>query len=106
EPGHTITGANADHRLKLPASQIDTYLRALARTLASEQGVAIDASVLAACGQASPQGVDRKWLSAVAADLKANAGRAPIVVGRKQPARVHALAHAVNVGLGNVGSTI
>ncbi len=106
EAGHTITGASADHRLKLAASRVEGYLRALARTLATQHGLALDATVLAACGQGNTQGIPQTWLAGVAADLKANAGRAPIVVGRKQPARVHALAFALNAALGNIDTTI
>src|ERR1017187_9099012 len=51
---------------------------------------------------ASPSGA----LAACARDLKLNAGRALVVVGDAQPPIVHALAHAINEALGNVGRTV
>src|SRR5690554_3952816 len=39
EPGHSVTGAAADHRLRLPASQVGAYLVALAQTLASKHSL-------------------------------------------------------------------
>ena len=42
-----------------------------------------------------------KWVKAVAKDFAEHAGKSLIVVGPRQPAWVHALAHAVNDALGN-----
>ena len=46
------------------------------------------------------------WIDEVAADLKAHAGRGVIVAGRRQPPLVHALVHAMNAALGNIGKTV
>ena len=46
------------------------------------------------------------WIEAAAKDLAANHGASLIVVGESQPPAVHALAHAMNVELGNVGKTV
>ncbi len=46
------------------------------------------------------------WIEEVAADLKAHAGRAVILAGRRQPPLVHALVHAMNAALGNLGKTV
>ncbi|MGA8892522.1 MAG: 4Fe-4S dicluster domain-containing protein, partial [Anaeromyxobacteraceae bacterium] len=40
------------------------------------------------------------------ADLAANRGRSVVLAGPRQPPAVHALAHAMNAGLGNVGATV
>ncbi|HQR29854.1 MAG TPA: 4Fe-4S dicluster domain-containing protein, partial [Anaeromyxobacteraceae bacterium] len=42
----------------------------------------------------------------VAADLAANKGRSIVLAGPRQPPAVHALAHAMNAALGNVGATV
>jgi molybdopterin-containing oxidoreductase family iron-sulfur binding subunit len=42
----------------------------------------------------------------VAADLRAHRGRSAVIAGDEQPAVVHALAHAINAALGNVGATV
>jgi molybdopterin-containing oxidoreductase family iron-sulfur binding subunit len=45
-------------------------------------------------------------VAALAKDLLANKGRSVVIAGRRQPAAVHALVDAINVGLGNVGTTV
>jgi molybdopterin-containing oxidoreductase family iron-sulfur binding subunit len=96
----SITGANADHRLRLPARRIPAFVAALAAELRG-QGLAIDAP-------AAPQvnGVDAAWLRALAEDLLANRGASLIVAGPRQPAAVHAAVVALNAALGNVSSTV
>jgi Fe-S-cluster-containing dehydrogenase component len=102
ESNYTVTGSIADHRLRLPQSQIEAYARALTAAL-GKRGVA----GLANLGKsASLDAVTQPWLDAVAADLAANRGRALVVAGSAQPARVHALVHALNQALGNVGKTV
>jgi molybdopterin-containing oxidoreductase family iron-sulfur binding subunit len=100
EPSPTTTGANADHRLRLPAAAIEGYAYALALELAKHVGTSLDALRPALQQQASAAGIPPKWLDAVAKDLAANHGRALIVVGSRQPPRLHALALLLNRALG------
>jgi molybdopterin-containing oxidoreductase family iron-sulfur binding subunit len=93
----TITGAMADHRLPMQATEIEGFARALAQALGVDVG---------AGGATAPQGVPAKWLQALAKDLQAQHGASIIVVGEAQPPVVHALAHAMNQALGNVGQTV
>jgi molybdopterin-containing oxidoreductase family iron-sulfur binding subunit len=95
ETALTSTGAKADHRLALPARDIEGFARALATRLGVPVG-----------GAAIPTGVDEKWLAAAAKDLEAHRGRCLVVAGDRQPAAVHLLAHALNHRLGNVGQTV
>jgi molybdopterin-containing oxidoreductase family iron-sulfur binding subunit len=84
EPHMTVTGATADHRLRLAAHGVHGYALRLARTLGVE---------------GLPDGPfegDPRWLTAVAADLRRAGARALVVAGRRQPAAVHALARAIN----------
>ncbi|MEZ4869167.1 MAG: TAT-variant-translocated molybdopterin oxidoreductase [Caldilineaceae bacterium] len=92
----TITGAKADHRLPLRAGQIVTYANVLARRL----GVALPGPE-----PELPQ-AHTDWLAALARDLQAQPGRSLIIAGPEQPPQVHALAHAMNATLQNVGSTV
>lgn len=101
----SLTGMSADHRLRLAPSQVDRYLRALAARLASE-GVSLPGGVGEAVRGVTVEGVPVEWVNAVAADLMENRGRSAVVVGSGQPAHVHALAHAINAGLGNLGTTV
>jgi molybdopterin-containing oxidoreductase family iron-sulfur binding subunit len=105
EPSYSTTGANADHRLRLPARSIEGYLLALAKEL-STKGVDLGGVSAAFGAAAAPEGVPANWIKAVAQDLVANRGRSIVTVGSRQPARLHALAHAINGALSNVGSTV
>jgi len=97
EPTPTITGAMADHRLPLAARDVSQAARALAKALEVEGATDADANRLAG---------HEAWFSTLAADLKAHRGKSLVIVGEGQPAEVHALAHAINAALGNIGETI
>jgi len=97
---YSLTGAMADHRLRLESRQIAPFLAALAARLAPP-----------AAGAASPAGagvagVDPRWIDALAKDLLANRGKGLIVAGERQPAAVHAAVCALNTYLGNAGTTV
>ncbi|MDB6031312.1 MAG: hydrogenase [Verrucomicrobiales bacterium] len=98
----TLTGANADHRLRVPASAILPVAAAIATQIAPDNA--------AVSGLARkfplPQGVDPKWIAECAADLAANKGATLVMAGYRQPAAVHVLAHLINAALGNVGKTV
>ncbi len=105
EPARTVTGNNADHRLRLPASDIERYALALAVEL-GKNGVTLGELGPLVSAQANGEGIPPKWLSEVAKDLANSRGRALVVVGSRQPATLHALAHALNAALGSVGATV
>ncbi len=93
EAQHTSTGASADHRLALKPSQVVE----LALRIAKEIGVE---------GSPEAAGLDDaqvKFAVAVAKDLKAHKGKGLVLVGDSQPAYAHALGHAINQALGNIG---
>jgi molybdopterin-containing oxidoreductase family iron-sulfur binding subunit len=98
EPGFSVTGAAADNRLRLPASQVGAFVSALHSAL--ELGDAPSDGPLD--GHADAQ----KWVSELAVDLAANRGRSVVVVGSRQPAWVHGLVHLLNQKLGNLGKTV
>ena len=93
---YSLTGAMADHRLRLESRQIAPFLAALAARLAAP-GAPAGASVA---------GVDARWIDALAKDLLANRGKGLIVAGDRQPAAVHAAVCSLNTYLGNTGSTV
>ena len=107
EPARTTTGNMADHRLRLAAGDVEKYAFALAAEL-MKQGVPLGPEVAASVTKhgAGADGVPPKWLAAVAKDLVSNRARALVVVGARQPAVVHALAHAMNAALGAIGATV
>ncbi|MDB5557033.1 MAG: Molybdopterin oxidoreductase, iron-sulfur binding subunit, partial [Rhizobium sp.] len=106
EPSYTTTGANADHRLRLPAREVELYLHALAGRLVSQHNLDLGEIGNAVRNAQAPQGVPAKWIEAVANDLAAHRGASVLVAGSRQPAAVHALTHAINQALGNAGQTV
>ncbi|HSB68502.1 MAG TPA: TAT-variant-translocated molybdopterin oxidoreductase [Candidatus Methylomirabilis sp.] len=90
----TNTGVMADHRLPVRAGEIETFARAVARGV----GLPVEG--------ASAPAAHAKWIAALARDLQQHRGSSLIVAGEQQPPVVHALAHAMNQALGNVGSTV
>ena len=93
EPTPSVTGSSADHRWPLRASDIELFARALAGRLGIGSGAPLS-------GDAA------KWADAIAKDLQSQRGTSLVVAGEYQPAAVHALAHAINANLGNVGKTV
>jgi len=93
----TTTGLKAEHRLGLRASEIPAFAAELAKAV----GVA---------GVVAPSyawtGEQRKYLAALAQDLKAHASKSVVIPGLYQDASVAALAQAVNNTLGNTGKTV
>jgi molybdopterin-containing oxidoreductase family iron-sulfur binding subunit len=77
------TGSVADHRIPVKPSQIES----VARAILAGQGTT---NVLAALIQ----------------DLQAHRGSSIVIAGDEQPAVVHAIAHAINAQLGNIGTTV
>lgn len=108
ESAYTYTGASADHRLRIASQKIPAFALAIAAELGQTHKAALAPEVVAAAAAAS-QGLDerqKRWARAIAKDLFLNRGRGVIVAGRKQPAAVHAVAHAINAALDNAGSTV
>jgi len=97
---YSLTGAMADHRLRLQSRQIAPFLSALATRLAAGEAGAASLS-----GAGIP-GVDARWIDAVAKDLLANRGKSLIVAGDRQPPAVHGAVCALNTSLGNTGKTV
>jgi len=105
EANFSLTGAAADHRLPVKASQVGVILAALQSTLASDHGVGAAPSNAPSGGILAEERT-QKFVTALAGDLAANRSRCVIAVGASQPASVHAQAHALNIALGNRGKTV
>jgi molybdopterin-containing oxidoreductase family iron-sulfur binding subunit len=90
----TTTGAKADHRIPMRASEIEKFAHNLSSHLPANPptgGVVGDNP-----GFAGP----------LVQDLLAHRASSVAIVGDHQPPVVHAFAHAVNQALGNVGKTV
>jgi molybdopterin-containing oxidoreductase family iron-sulfur binding subunit len=89
------TGMKADHRLPLRASEVENFTRALAGALGVNDAAG-------SSGGAEAQ----KFVAALAKDLQSHKGLSVVTAGDHQSPAVHALAHAMNQALGNVGQTV
>lgn len=104
ESNYSLTGAMADHRLRLPAGMIPAFLAALAVEL-KNKGLNLDISTEFA-GALVGQKFDHKWLTALADDLIKNKGASIITAGQSLGRESHLLVLAINEALGNFGSTM
>ena len=93
----TTTGLKAEHRLGLRASEIPAF--------AAELAQAVGVAGVQAPGYAWTD-EQKKFLAALAKDLKASAGKCVVIPGLYQDESVTALAGAMNTALGNVGKTV
>jgi len=101
ENRYTITGGMADHRMRLPVSQIGAFAVALAEKIGVDS--ALDASLKQLAGTPS---FDGQWLAEMAKDLQSAKGRSLVLVGARQPEWVQLLVGAINAALGNLGKTL
>ena len=90
----SITGAMADERLPVKPSEVELF----ARALASELGLTVEVPRLSERVQ--------NFASSSARRLKSLEGKSLVVPGSTQTAVVHALSHAINERLKNVGQTL
>jgi len=94
----TTTGASADHHWSVKPSELISI-----------------ASKLAALSGANPTDqlnmmhsgfLGEPWQKAIVNDLQQYKGASIVIAGNEAPPAVHALAHAMNAALGNVGKTV
>ncbi len=93
----TLTGAKSDHRLTVKPSQMTEIAKAIAAGLGVSGATSTGAGL-------SPE--ITQWIGAMTKDLLASRGKSIVVAGDNQPPVIHALAHAMNGALGNVGTTV
>jgi len=87
------TGAMADHTWEVKPSEFEAIARAIGAGTVPQ----------------SPTGtatVNLPWILPLAEDLLKNRGASIVLAGDNQPPMIHALAHAMNNALGNVGKTV
>ncbi|HEY0368950.1 MAG TPA: 4Fe-4S dicluster domain-containing protein, partial [Chthoniobacterales bacterium] len=107
ENRYTLTGAMADHRLRVPASQIPAFTHALANKIASVTHDPGLGSVIATL--TPPQGAmqfDDAWITECANDLISKSGASIVVAGPQQPVAVQLMVYGINAALKNIGATL
>jgi Fe-S-cluster-containing dehydrogenase component len=92
------TGAKADHRLPMQASEVESFARSLLGQLNAKPVLPVGAS--------AHQQKTFMFADATGTDLTRARGASVIIPGEHQPPAVHALAHAINAALGNIGKTV
>ena len=102
ESGYSLTGAMADHRLRIPSSHVPYFVGALALELKS-QGLQLNE--LGNLDKFINHGFDRDWIRILANDLLNAKGKGIIVAGRNQGPDLHAMVLALNNALNNSGET-
>jgi molybdopterin-containing oxidoreductase family iron-sulfur binding subunit len=108
EAAYSLTGGSADHRIVVTSSLVPVVLGRLAAKLL-EAGMPLPRgaeAARAAIDLFAAHPFDDPRIARVASDLMAAAGKGAIVVGPRQPAAAHALAHVLNTALGNTGAAV
>jgi molybdopterin-containing oxidoreductase family iron-sulfur binding subunit len=95
----TTTGLKAEHRLGLRASEIPAFAAELAKAVGGSP-IPVNAPSYNWTDE------QKKFLAALAKDLRAHAGKSVVIPGLYQDASVSTLASVINGALGNVGKTV
>jgi len=95
----TLTGTNADTRIRMHPAAFEGFLAALVREIARQRS--LPEPILRAAAQI-PAAYAEKAQS-IAGELLQAGDRAVVLVGAHLPASVHALALAINWALGSIG---
>ncbi len=101
----TLTGGNADHRLRVrPTDVIRVAAQVAVAVLTQANAPAAMLSALRRLGEGAP--VKAEWVAACAKDLLEHKGSAVVLAGYAQPAGVHLIAQALNAVLGAFGPVV
>lgn len=102
ESGLSLTGAAADHRVALPPRDLERLVLAVAVELA-RRGVFLPFPVP---GDPAVGERGRRFAALAARELAMARGRGVLLAGPRLAPEVHALVHAINSALGNIGTTV
>ncbi|SMO55926.1 TAT-variant-translocated molybdopterin oxidoreductase [Fodinibius sediminis] len=100
ESTFSLTGSNADNRLRLKSGDIGLFIYALAAELSNS------VSGLSAFSGVSNRFSDHEWIPVLAEELLENRGESVLTVGRDHQPELHATVAAINTALGNTGQSV
>ena len=104
---HSVTGSNADHRLRVRSQEVGDVVMALAAQLESAHGLSIEGDYSGYAELAQTLSYNGKpFVPALAKDLADNRGRSALVIGPRLPSHAQAILHALNQALGNTNQTV
>ncbi|MEP6708439.1 MAG: 4Fe-4S dicluster domain-containing protein, partial [Pyrinomonadaceae bacterium] len=92
----TTTGASADHRWSVKPSELQDVAHAVWMGRVPTDGKIPHPS----------SGISIEAIVSIGDDLQQHKGASIVITGKEAPPAVHALAHAMNDALGNVGKTV
>jgi MoCo/4Fe-4S cofactor protein with predicted Tat translocation signal len=102
EPVVSLTGSMADHRVSVPASVVPL----VAASLLAEVSGLLGSGLGPVPGADLFGGTVKALITTMAGELVASRGKGAVLAGYRQGPEVHALVHALNAMLGNVGTTL
>ena len=100
ESTFSLTGSNADNRLRVKSSNIENVIYALAAELSKS------VNGLAAFNGYNNNFSEHEWIPVLAEELLQNRGESIITVGRDHAPKLHATVAAINTALDNAGKTV
>jgi molybdopterin-containing oxidoreductase family iron-sulfur binding subunit len=113
------TGASADHHWSVKPSELEGIARDFASSVGpinpspGSQGSTVDLSgatvekrLVYVADNGQPSALGLHDVQNIARDLQQHKGASIVIAGKEAPPEVHALAHAMNEALGNVGKTV
>ncbi|MCH8522997.1 MAG: TAT-variant-translocated molybdopterin oxidoreductase [Balneolales bacterium] len=100
ESNYSLTGSNADHRLRIKTADIKPFLYALASRLSSNYPTLSPFSTYTNSFSA------HEWVDTLAEEIISNGGHSLLMAGADHDAETHAVVAAINLAAGNVGNTV
>ncbi|MBN1344777.1 MAG: TAT-variant-translocated molybdopterin oxidoreductase [Phycisphaerae bacterium] len=104
----SVTGAMADHRLRLRSDHVQALAIDLEIDLTRRGAMGLR-SVQNARKEAAPNDARKpvsNFVNALAEDLVRTNGKSLVLAGQRQPASVHERVHQINAALKNIGRTV
>ena len=100
ENDFSLTGSNADNRLRMKAGNLKNFVMALAAALAE------DLPELSAYRGYMNEMNDHPWIASLKKQLLDSQGTSMVTAGQQHDPSIHATVAAINKALGNAGQTV
>ncbi|MDG5765968.1 TAT-variant-translocated molybdopterin oxidoreductase [Balneolales bacterium ANBcel1] len=100
ESNYSLTGSNADHRLRIKSSELPRFCYSLAAALSER------VSGLEAYSGFTSEFNGHSWISVLVEELIRHRGESILTAGAEHDGGVHATVAAINLALGNIGRTV
>lgn len=102
----TLTGANADHRLRVPTGSVIRIAAQIASQILIQAGDSSSPLLAAFQSFGWVDGVNPQWVNECAKDLLESGENGLVMAGYRQPMEVHLIAFVINAALGSIGKGV